>query len=61
MGVHPHIKSLEMGAEVIIACFYNDPAMFAVLPIKEGYDPGLALHMGKILECGAMASTPECL
>ena len=58
MGVHSHIKALEMGAEVIIAGRSNDPAMFAALPIKEGYDPGLALHMGKILECGAMASTP---
>lgn len=58
MGVHSHIKALEMGAEVIIAGRSNDPAMFAALPIKEGYDPGLALHLGKILECGAMASTP---
>jgi hypothetical protein len=58
MGVHSYIKALEMGAEVIIAGRSNDPAMFAALPIKEGYDPGLALHMGKILECGAMASTP---
>lgn len=58
MGVHSHIKALEMGADVIIAGRSNDPAMFAALPIKEGYDPGLALHMGKILECGAMASTP---
>lgn len=58
MGIHPHIKALEEGAGVIIAGRSNDPAMFAALPIKEGYDPGLALHMGKILECGAMASTP---
>ncbi len=58
MGVHPHIKALELGADVVIAGRSNDPAMFAALGIKEGYDPGLALHMGKILECGAMASTP---
>jgi len=24
----------------------------------EGFDPGLALHMGKILECAAIACTP---
>jgi len=58
MGIHPHIRALEEGAEVVIAGRSNDPAMFAALPIKEGYDPGLALHMGKILECGAMAATP---
>jgi len=48
MGVHSHIKALEMGAEVILAGRSNDPAMFAALPIKEGYNPGLALHMGKM-------------
>lgn len=58
MGVRPFIQALEMGADVIIAGRSNDPAMFAALPIKEGFDPALALHMGKILECGAMASTP---
>lgn len=58
MGVHPFIKALDEGAEVIIAGRSNDPAMFAALPIKMGYDPGLALHMGKILECGAMAAIP---
>ena len=34
MGVHPHIKSLEMGAEVIIAGRSNDPAMFPLYPSK---------------------------
>lgn len=58
MGVHPHMKALEKGADVIIAGRSNDPAMFAAPGINEGYAPGLALHMGKILECGAMASTP---
>jgi hypothetical protein len=58
MGTYWQIQALEMGADVIIAGRSNDPAMFAALPIKEGFDPGLALHMGKILECGAMASIP---
>ena len=58
MGTYWQIKALEMGADVIVAGRSNDPAMFAALPIKMGYDPGLSLHMGKILECGAMASTP---
>ncbi len=58
MGVDMHIKALEIGADVIIAGRSNDPAMFAALPIKNGFDPGLSLHMGKILECGAMASVP---
>ncbi len=58
MGVQPFIEALKMDANLIIAGRSNDPAMFAALPIKKGCDPGLALHMGKILECGALSSTP---
>lgn len=58
MGVEPLIKALEDGAQVIIAGRAYDPAVFAALPIWQGFDPGLALHMGKILECAAIAATP---
>ncbi|MBP7870050.1 MAG: acyclic terpene utilization AtuA family protein [Candidatus Saccharicenans sp.] len=58
MGVEPFIKLLKAGAEVIVAGRSYDPAVFAALPISRGYDPGLALHLGKILECAAIAATP---
>lgn len=58
MGSEPIIEALENGADVIIAGRAYDPVSFAALAIKEGFDPGLALHMGKILECAAIASTP---
>lgn len=58
MGVEPFIKALNDGAQVIIAGRSYDPNMFAALPIIRGFDRGLALHMGKILECAAIASTP---
>lgn len=58
MGSEPIIEALEGGADVIIAGRAYDPVSFAALAIKEGFDPGLALHMGKILECAAIASTP---
>ena len=58
MGVEPFIKALNDGAQVIIAGRSYDPNMFAALPIIRGFDQGLALHMGKILECAAIASTP---
>jgi len=65
MGVEPIIKALELGAEVILAGRAYDPVSMAALPIKEGFDPALALHMSKILECGAIASVPgsasDCL
>ena len=35
-----------------------DTAIYAAPCIYEGYDPGLAFHMAKIMECGAMCSEP---
>lgn len=58
MGVEPIIKALEKGAQVIIAGRAYDPTVFAALAIKEGFDEGLAFHMGKILECASIAATP---
>ncbi|HHX51825.1 MAG TPA: DUF1446 domain-containing protein [Clostridia bacterium] len=58
MGVEPFIQALQGGAQVIIAGRAYDPAVFAALPIYQGFDPGLALHMGKILECASIAATP---
>ena len=58
MGHEPMVEALEAGAQVIITGRAYDPTVFAALAIKQGYDAGLALHMGKILECAAIASTP---
>jgi Acyclic terpene utilisation family protein AtuA len=58
MGVEPFIGALDQGADVILAGRAYDPAVFAALPIRAGYDPGLALHLGKILECAAIAALP---
>ena len=57
-GVEPFIRALEAGAQVVLAGRAYDPACFAALPILKGYDEGLALHCGKILECAAIAATP---
>ena len=54
----PFIKALDEGADVILAGRSYDPSVFASLPIKEGFDKGLAIHMGKILECAAIAALP---
>jgi len=58
MGTEPFIKAHEAGADVIIAGRAYDPAVFASLAIMRGYDAGLATHLGKILECAAIAATP---
>ncbi|MBU1107904.1 MAG: DUF1446 domain-containing protein [Candidatus Riflebacteria bacterium] len=58
IGIEPIIEALEAGCNVVLTGRCYDPAVFAALPVMKGYDEGLALHMGKILECAAIASTP---
>ena len=58
MGVEPLMKALDEGAQVIVAGRAYDPTVFAALAIKNGYDRGLAMHLGKILECAAIAASP---
>ena len=58
MGEEPFMEALEQGADVILAGRSYDPSVFAALPIKEGFNKGLAIHMGKILECAAIAALP---
>lgn len=65
MGVEPIIDALQAGAQIVLAGRAYDPAAFAAFPIMHGFDPALALHMGKILECAAIAAVPgsgsDCL
>lgn len=58
IGVEPFIRALGAGAQVVLAGRAYDPACFAALPIMQGFDVGLALHCGKILECAAIAASP---
>ncbi len=57
-GNEPIQRALDAGCNVVLAGRCYDPACFAALPVHRGFDEGLALHMGKILECGAIAATP---
>ena len=59
MGVEPLIRALEAGAEVIVAGRAYDACLIAAFPIMHGFDEGLAMHMGKILECGALIAVPR--
>jgi hypothetical protein len=58
MGLEPIQKALSGGAQVVLAGRAYDPSVFAALPVLQGYDRGLAIHLGKILECAAIAATP---
>lgn len=65
MGIHPLITALEDGAQYILAGRSCDIALFASDMIRRGIDPGLAYHVGHVLECGALACDPgspsDCL
>ncbi len=58
MGLEPLQEALKQEAQVILAGRAYDPVCFAALPVNEGFDPGLSLHLGKILECAAIAAKP---
>jgi len=58
MGMEPIQAALRKGCGVVLCGRCYDPAVFAALPVQLGFDKGLSLHMGKILECAAIAATP---
>ncbi len=58
IGVAPIIKLLEEKCDVILCGRACDTAIYASPCIYEGYSEGLAFHMAKIMECGAMCSEP---
>lgn len=55
MGVKLLIKALDAGAQIILTGRCYDPAVFTTDAIRKGYDPWLAIHMGKILKYCAIA------
>src|SRR5271163_987274 len=65
MGIHPLITALESGAQYVLAGRSCDIALFASDMIRRGIDPGIAYHVGHVLECGALACDPgspsDCL
>jgi len=58
MGHEPIAAALDQGADVVIGGRACDDAAIAAFPIARGADPGLSMHMGKILECGAFSAEP---
>ncbi len=58
LGVEPIMKALEEEPEIIVAGRVVDVAVFAALPWIKKQHKGLAVHLGKVLECGAIAAEP---
>lgn len=65
MGVEPIMAALDRNVDLVLAGRACDAAIFAGPAIRAGIDPGLAWHMGELLECGAMSAQPgsanDCL
>jgi hypothetical protein len=59
MGPEPFMRALDEGATLILAGRASDPGVMAAYPLRLGLDPGVTIHMGKILECGAAAAYPR--
>jgi len=59
VGTEPIIEALAGGADVVVCGRCCDTAIFAALPIMNGFDPGLVLHAAKIAECGTLSARPE--
>jgi hypothetical protein len=59
MGAEPFQAAIEAGANVVLAGRSTDTAIFAAIPLKRGFDPGLVWHAGKIAECGTSSAEPK--
>jgi hypothetical protein len=57
-GIHPYIKLLDMGADVIIGGRSSDCAIFAAPAIRHGYPAALAYYYGKVMECASFCAEP---
>lgn len=58
MDEGPFNRALDSDPDVVLAGRSCDSAIYASIPIAKGYDPGLAFHMAKIIECGAQCAIP---
>jgi len=62
MGLEPYLKAMTdyPDFDIIIGGRAYDPAPYAVFCLYHGFtDLGIAYHMGKLMECGALCATPK--
>ena len=55
MGAEAYVAALEGGADVVLAGRSTDAAIFAAIPVSQGFPAGLCWHAAKIMECGGAA------
>ncbi|KUJ22188.1 uncharacterized protein LY89DRAFT_704835 [Mollisia scopiformis] len=59
MGAEPFMQALKDDPDIILGGRSYDPAPFAAFCMSRGVDPGVAWHMGKIMECGGICAVPK--
>jgi len=57
-GVHPFMKLLAEGADVIIGGRSSDSAIFAAPALAGGFPEDLSYYLGKVLECASFCAEP---
>lgn len=57
-GVHPFVKALSMGADIIIGGRSSDACVFAAAAIYEGFPEDVSYYCGKVLECASFCCEP---
>ena len=57
-GVHPYLKLLDEGADVIIGGRSSDSAIFAAPALARGFPENLSYYLGKVLECASFCAEP---
>ncbi len=58
IGIEPIAAALREEPDIVLCGRAWDPGNIAAYPVLLGFDRGLAIHAGKILECGAQAALP---
>ncbi|KAL1968668.1 hypothetical protein VTN77DRAFT_1494 [Rasamsonia byssochlamydoides] len=62
MGLEPYVQAMREHPDfdIIVGGRAYDPAPYAAFCVYHGFtNLGIAYHMGKIMECGALCSTPK--
>src|SRR5690606_23685115 len=57
-GVHPFIRLLEDGCDVIIGGRSSDSAIFAACALHKGFPEAQSYYLGKVLECASFCAEP---
>lgn len=58
MGIATIERALAEEPDVVLAGRASDVAIFAAPAIRAGGNPALAIHLGKVIECGAHCAEP---